>query len=131
MGKRRNRRSWSDDEKREICQQTMVPGVSIAQVARRYAMNANQVHTWLKDERFAPEGVADDYSEGEDDDFLEVDLSAYTAPAPVSSTHPASTIGSPISATRIDLTLSDGRRILIEGPMALSAIVSLVEGLGT
>ena len=36
----------------------------------------------------------------------------------------------PITATRVDLTLSDGRRILIEGPMALSAIIGLVEGLG-
>ena len=54
MGKRRNRRSWSDDEKREICQQTTLPGVSVAQVARRYAMNANMIHTWLKDPRFAP-----------------------------------------------------------------------------
>ena len=54
MGKRRKRRNWSDDEKREICQQTTVPGVSVAQVARRYAMNANMIHTWLKDPRFAP-----------------------------------------------------------------------------
>ncbi|MEM8771366.1 MAG: transposase [Pseudomonadota bacterium] len=54
MVTRRKRRSWSDDEKREICQQTMVPGVSIAQVARRYAANANQIHNWLKDERFTP-----------------------------------------------------------------------------
>ena len=52
MGKRRKRRSWSDDEKREICQQTTVPGVSVAQVARRYSMNANMIHTWLKDPRF-------------------------------------------------------------------------------
>ncbi|MEO1041166.1 MAG: hypothetical protein AAFX52_02645 [Pseudomonadota bacterium] len=42
-----------------------MPGVSIAQVARRYAMNASQVHTWLKDERFAPECVEDDFSEAE------------------------------------------------------------------
>ena len=54
MGKRRKRRSWSDDEKREICQQTTVPVVSVAQVARRFAMNANMIHTWLKDPRFAP-----------------------------------------------------------------------------
>lgn len=131
MGIRRNRRSWSDDEKREICQQTMVPGVSIAQVARRYAMNANQVHTWLKDERFAPEGLEDGFHEEEDGAFLEVDLSAYAAPTPAGSPQPVPSIRGPISATRVDLTLSDGRRILIEGPMALSAIVSLVEGLGT
>ena len=54
MDKRRKRRSWSDDEKREICQQTTVPGVSVAQVAGRYAMNANMIHSWAKDPRVAP-----------------------------------------------------------------------------
>jgi len=37
-GKRKNR-FWSDDEKRSICQQALVPGISVALVARRYAMN--------------------------------------------------------------------------------------------
>ncbi|MCP4099057.1 MAG: ISAs1 family transposase [Planctomycetaceae bacterium] len=41
MAKKRVRRTWSDDEKRSICLQTFAPGVSTAQVARRYAMNAN------------------------------------------------------------------------------------------
>ncbi|MHA3916463.1 transposase [Halovulum sp. GXIMD14793] len=49
------KRFWSDDEKRSICAQTWVPGVSVAQVARRYSMNANLVHKWLRDPRFAPE----------------------------------------------------------------------------
>jgi transposase len=35
------KRVWSDDEKRIICEQTLTPGVSVAQVARRYSMNAN------------------------------------------------------------------------------------------
>jgi len=39
--KGQKKRFWSDDEKRSICAQTTVPGVSVAQVARRYAMNAN------------------------------------------------------------------------------------------
>ncbi len=51
---RRKKRSWSDEERREICQQTAVPGVSVAQVARRYAVNANLIFKWLKDPRFAP-----------------------------------------------------------------------------
>lgn len=54
MGKRRKRRTWSDDEKREIGQQTTASGVSVARVARPYALNANMIHTWLKDPRFAP-----------------------------------------------------------------------------
>jgi len=40
MGKRRKRRTWSHDEKREICAQAIAPGVSVAQVARRYVLNA-------------------------------------------------------------------------------------------
>ena len=128
MVTRRKRRSWSDDEKREICQQTTVPGVSIAQVARRYATNANQIHNWLKDERFAPATQAEAEPEGS---FVELDVTAHAAPG---SSYPAPAVSSldgPVSATRVDLTLSDGRRILIEGPTALSAIVSLVEGLGS
>lgn len=53
MAKRRKRRRWSDDEKRMICVQTRLPGISVAQVARRYDVNANQVFNWLKDPKFA------------------------------------------------------------------------------
>ena len=52
---RRARRLWSDEEKRSICFQTAAPGVSVAQVARRYAMNANMVFKWLRDPCYAPE----------------------------------------------------------------------------
>lgn len=53
MAKRRRRRKWSDDEKRMICAQTRLPRISVAQVARRYDVNANQVFNWLKDPKFA------------------------------------------------------------------------------
>ncbi len=42
-----------------ICAQTRVAGVSVAQVARRYDMNANQVFNWLKDPRFMGGGDAE------------------------------------------------------------------------
>ena len=35
----------------------------------------------------------------------------------------------PVSAQRVDITLSDGRRILVEGTTSLSAVLVLVEGL--
>ena len=54
----RKKRFWSDDEKREICNQAATPGISVAQVARRYAVNANLIHKWLKDPRFAPPAAA-------------------------------------------------------------------------
>ncbi|WP_246071320.1 IS66-like element accessory protein TnpA [Paracoccus haeundaensis] len=52
---RRTKRLWTDEEKRSICLQTTAPGVSVAQVARRYAANANMVFKWLRDPRYAPE----------------------------------------------------------------------------
>jgi transposase len=125
MGKRRKRRSWSDDEKREICQQTTVPGVSVAQVARRYAMNANMIHTWLKDPRFAPEADASD----QEATFLPIEIEADVAQKPASIDVPLPSPSAPLSASRVDITLSDGRRILVEGPTALTALVSLVQGL--
>ena len=45
-------RRWSASEKLEICDQARVPGVSVVQVARRYALNATMLHGWLKDPRF-------------------------------------------------------------------------------
>jgi transposase len=39
------------------------------------------------------------------------------------------TLTEPVSAQRVDITLSDGWRILVEGTTALSAVLSLVEGL--
>ncbi len=55
---RRTKRLWTDEEKRSICLQTTAPGVSVAQVARRYAVNANMVFKWLRDPRYAPETTA-------------------------------------------------------------------------
>ena len=42
------KRIWSDDEKRKTCVQTLTRGVSVAQVARRYSMNANLIFKWLR-----------------------------------------------------------------------------------
>lgn len=117
------KRFWSDDEKQEICGQTRIEGASVAQVARRYAVNANLIHKWLREARFAL--VADDQADFVDAAFLPVEIDEGPMPVEelVSDTVPS------LCATRIDLTLSDGRRVLIEGPTALSTIVGLVERL--
>jgi len=52
--KGQKKRFWADEEKRSICEQALAPGVSVAQVARRYSMNANLIFKWLKDPRFSP-----------------------------------------------------------------------------
>jgi transposase len=123
------RRFWSDEEKRSICMQTRAPGVSVAQVARRYAMNANLIHTWLRDPYFAPADEPDVTTAIEDAVFLPVEVEGVTVvadptPAPLQAAPAAS-----LTAQRVDIALSDGRRILVEGTTALTAIVAMVEGL--
>jgi transposase len=118
------KRFWSDDEKREICGQARVEGASVAQVARRYALNANLIHKWMRDPRFTV--VAEEPVGVGDASFLpvEVAVSGVLVDQAVPDRTPSG-----LCATRVDLTLSDGRRVLVEGPTALSAVVGLVEGL--
>jgi transposase len=122
---RRKKRFWADEEKREICAQATTQGMSVAQVARRYAVNANLIFKWLKDPRFAPETDAFD----QEATFLPVEIEADAVDEPASIDVPMPSPSAPLSASRIDITLSDGRRILVEGPTALAAVISLVQGL--
>ena len=131
--KGQKKRRWSDDEKRSICEQTLTPGISVAQVARRYSMNANLIFTWLRDARFAPDQNTTVATE-DTSDFLPIEIedTAWSSemPNPPISPRPPET-GTVISAHRVDITLSDGRRILVEGSTELSAILGLMQGLMT
>jgi transposase len=44
----RRRRSWTRDEKRRIVDESFGEGASIAEVARRYEVNANLLFTWRR-----------------------------------------------------------------------------------
>lgn len=123
--KGQKKRVWSDEEKLSICRQARVPQVSVAQVARRYAMNTNLIHKWLRDPRFSSEDQAADLLVPEGETFLPVEV-AGMEPVPAAPVLPTSSTGS-VTAHRVDITLSDGRRILVEGPTALSSIVTMVE----
>jgi len=103
---RRKKRFWADEEKREICAQATTQGMSVAQVARRYAVNANLIFKWLKDPRFAPE-VAGSEQEAT---FLQIEIEADVAVEPAPIEMPMPSLSAPLSASRVDITLSDGRR---------------------
>ena len=117
MAKRIRRRKWSDDEKRMICAQTRVRGVSVSQVARRYDVNANQVFNWLKKPRFAaaepPEaGTA----------FLTVEI---TEPRgmPVLSDSP--------EPGTLEIDLCSGHRLRLTGAYDADALARLIRGLSS
>lgn len=115
MSKRRTRRSWSDDEKRQICSQTRVPGVSVAQVARRYALNANQVFNWLKDPRYM---VGEDVSAGSR--FLPMEI---VADVPSTCDDPPEGL--------IEFELTNGHRLRVSGRFDPDALARLIRGLSS
>ena len=45
---RRMRRSWADEEKRRIVEETLLPGASVAAVAQRHDINANLLFSWRR-----------------------------------------------------------------------------------
>ena len=117
MGRRRRRRHWSDDEKREICRQATVPGVSVSLVGRRYDVNANQVFNWLKDPRFAPAPINPEPAEPV---FLPVEI------LPVDA-RPAG--GAVEAQPTIEVTLPTGVGLTIRGAFDPDAVVRLIRGL--
>jgi transposase len=100
---RQTKRLWTDEEKRSICFQTTAAGVSVAQVARRYAMNANMIFKWLRDPRYAPRAanVAG---------FLPVEI----VRRPRSEDTPLATDLGP-SAGMIEIDIAGGHRLRING----------------
>ena len=118
LTKKRVRRSWSDEEKRSICAQTIVPGVSVAQVARRYAMNDNLIFNWLKKPRFQPEELVNN---GEAV-FLPVEISADGMSLPDSSAQHQ-------TGARVVIELTDGHRLTVEGSFDGDALARLLKGL--
>ena len=119
---RRTKRLWTDEEKRSICFQTTAPDVSVAQVARRYALNANMIFKWLRDARYAP-GSAQ---------------GAVDAPVflPVEIVNPArAEAARPILPSKVlpdcllEIELAGGHRLRITGSYDPEALARLIRGL--
>ncbi len=123
MTRPRKHRHWADEEKRSICLQARAPGVSVAQVARRYAMNANLIFKWLKDPRYIPDGATDDVAV-----FLPVEISEdHSLAAPLKDDGPvASCVG---QCCRVKIILPDGIRLKVEGGFDGGELACLVKGL--
>ena len=123
MAKRRRRRNWGDDEKRMICAQTRVPGVSVSQVARRYDVNANQVFNWLKEPRFA------------DSEPREPECWATTEPAflpvEIAETRDMPVLSDSTEPGTLEIDLSCGHRLRINGPYDGDALAWLIRGLSS
>ena len=115
---RRTKRLWTDEEKRSICFQTVAPGVSVAQVALRYAVNANLIFKWRRDPRYAPDpSPAPGLPEGSR--FLPVEIVAEAKMPPVAAT----------PGNHIEIELAGGHRMRISGRYDPEALARLIRGL--
>jgi transposase len=113
--RRRRYRRWSAEEKHSICRETRAPGVSVAQVARRHALNANLIFKWLKDRRFAPVDVVEVAPV-----FLPVEIHGAEVPT-ARMASPAQ-----VGPGRIEIVLATAHRLVVEGPFDADAVARLL-----
>ena len=119
---RRTKRLWTDEEKRSICVQTTAPEVSVAQVARRYALNANMIFKWLRDARYAPgpgQGAVDAPV------FLPVEI---VNPARAEAARPILP-SKVLPDCLLEIELAGGHRLRITGSYDPEALARLIRGL--
>jgi transposase len=116
---RRTKRLWTDEKKRSICFQTTAPGVSVAQVARRYAVNANLIFKWLRDPRYTPDPAAVPLPSVEPR-FLPVEIVAEAKEA---------LMAVPTADSKIEIELAGGHRMRISGSYDPEALARLIRGL--
>ena len=117
------RRRWSVEEKRAVVTEALSSGNVIA-TAKRHGLQAQQIYRWRErlDERPSPAA------------FLAVSIAKDHGPhslAPVLDQ--ASRDGSPAAmldrSPRVEIVLSAGRRIIVEGGVDVDVMLKLARGL--
>jgi len=124
--KGQKKRFWSDEEKVLICAQTCAPGVSVAQVARRYAMNTNLIHKWLRDPKFTPDPEVIDEEVAETPCFLAVEIVDRPATAEPVPTRAANFTS---GHSTIEIDIAGGHQLRIVGSYDPEALARLIRGL--
>ena len=98
--------------------------MSVAQVARRYALNSNLIHKWLRDPQYGSDAGALDGQASPEPCFLPVEI---VAPSEAKDPSPLGTNGGAHSMIEIDL--SGGHHLRIVGSYDPEALARLIRGL--
>lgn len=109
----RKRRSWKRDEKRQIVEESLQDGASIAEVARRHDLNANLLFTWRR--QLGLESI-------ETNDLTRI--------LPVTITAEAMEERGLESSGQIEIILSGGERILVWTDVETAALSRVLKALG-
>ena len=103
------------EEKIQIVTESRMPGASVAEVARRHGVNANQVFTWRLQQE---QGVLGRRKRGRPAAVRLLPVQVRSeAQEPLAETSTAM-LPAPASAGRIEITLADGVRIAISGAVS-------------
>ena len=119
---RRTKRLWTDEEKRSICLQTASADVSVAQVARRYALNANMIFKWPKDTRYTPGSVS---VAADAPIFLPVEIVNPARSEVARAVLPASALPDCL----LEIEIAGGHRLRVSGAYDPEALAQLIRGL--
>jgi transposase len=116
VGDSGRRRRWSLADKRRIVEESFRPGHGPEVTARRHGLSRSQLYLWRQR-----------YGAG----LLGGDREPAFAPVVVAS-EPTSTMqAAPASETRVEIVLSNGRRVVVPvsvDPVALGRLLPVVEG---
>ena len=110
---RRRRRAWTTDEKRRIVDESLEDDASLAEVARRHDLNANQLFTWRR--QFGVEPVAPR------------DL-APILPVTIASEIAADDLDAG-SRGQMEIVLADGERIIVWSDVETAALTRVLKAL--
>ena len=112
----RKRRSYSTAFKRRVVAETMEPGASVLDVARRHGLNANRIYLWRGDPRFGPGREVAAFVPV----AIEPDCLLPTQEPPDSS-----------GAGQIEIALASGHRLRVSGLFDIDAVLHLARGLAS
>jgi transposase len=121
----RRRRHWSDEDKARIVAECDRPGASVSMVARRHDLNTNLLFSWQRQLRDRQRGA------GEVSFVPAViapqELAADRAVAMPAEPQPGLASGSsPRPTGRIEIVLSDSRRVIVDQDVSTAALARVI-----
>jgi len=114
---RHRRRSWTLEEKRRIVEESLEDGSSIAEVARRHDLNANQLFAWRRQFGVEP---------NESQDLVEDLVSIFPVKITPEVERDVSTTG---SAGQMEIVLAGGDRVLVWDDVDTAALTRVLKAL--
>ncbi|MGJ0508200.1 MAG: IS66-like element accessory protein TnpA [Methylocystis sp.] len=113
-GAERRRRYWKKEEKRRIVAESFSDGASVAEVARRYGLNANLLFTWRR-QLAATES--------------EANAAPSILPVTIAPSLPLALGTSPEAPGRMEIALPGGEKIVVGADVETAALVRVIKAL--